>query len=154
MSGFLNLVCPSCDTVNRTPEAQAAAGVRCDHCGAEMFVGRSVALDSPVRFQKHIISSDVPVLVAFWAPWCGPCRVTVPEFEKAARRLEPGFRLVKVNTDIVSVLGERYAVQAIPTLILFSRGRELARWNGSIQAAAIARFAAEHLEVEAAAIPA
>jgi thioredoxin 2 len=148
MSGFLNLVCPHCDVVSRLSEEQADIGVRCDHCGAEMFPGRSVALDNPVRFQKHIVCNDVPVLAAFWAPWCGPCRVTVPEFEKAAQRLEPACRLVKVNTDIVSVLGQRYAVQAIPTLILFRRGREVARWSGSIQAAGITRFAMENLEAE------
>lgn len=148
VSGFLNLVCPTCDAVRRMLATQADLGARCDKCGGELFLGQAIALDDVTRLQKHVVSNDVPVLVEFWAPWCGPCRVTAPEFEKAARRLEPRFRLARVDTDAVPEAAERYHVQAIPSLVLFGRGREMARWNGSIKAEGIVRFAKEHLDAE------
>jgi thioredoxin 2 len=149
MSALVNLVCPHCDAVSRVRRVD---GARCDRCESPIFAGRSVSLDDPIRLQKHIVSNDVPVLVTFRAPWCGPCRVTAPEFEKAARRLEPDIGLAKVNTDEAPGLGERYGVQAIPTMILFSRGREIARFSGSIQPADIIRFALRHVDAEAEAL--
>jgi len=145
MPEYVNLVCPSCDAVSRMPQLRAkGAGARCDQCGAPLFLGRSIALDDPIRFQKHIVSNDIPALVVFWTPWCGACRLTVPELEEAAPDLEPAYRIATVDTDKAPEIQERYGVQAIPAMILFSRGREIGRWNGTIRAAAIARFAAEH----------
>ena len=117
----------------------------CGRCRARLFPGQPIALDDPARFQRHIERSGVPVLVDFWAPWCGPCRAMAPEFEAAARILEPRVRLAKVNTEAVQGLGSRYGIQAIPTMVLFRNGREAARQSGAMGAAGIARFAEAHL---------
>lgn len=145
MSEFLNLVCPSCDAVSRLLATRTFEGSRCERCDAALFPASTVALDDPTRFRKHIVSHDRPVLVAFCAEWCGPCRVMAMEFEKAARRLKPDLRLATVDTDRAGELGTRYNVQAIPTMILFRHGTELARFSGSISAAGIGEFAAKHL---------
>jgi thioredoxin 2 len=143
----MNIVCPACDAVNRIPPARLAerANAVCGRCKAKLLPGHPIALDDAARFQKHIERSDVPLLVDFWAPWCGPCLMMAPEFEQAATRLEPRMRLAKVNTEAVPALGARFGVQAIPTMILFHRGRELARQSGAMQAAGIVRFAEAHL---------
>lgn len=152
MSTTLNIVCPNCDAVNRVPTARLAESGKavCGKCKSKLFSGKPVALDEETRFHKHVDTSDVPVLVDFWAPWCGPCRMMAPEFEKAAAQLEPRLRLAKVDTEAVPTLGGRYGVQAIPTMILFHRGRELARQSGAMQAAGIVRFAQAHLGKAAA----
>jgi thioredoxin 2 len=148
----VNVVCPDCGAVNRVPAARLARGESavCGKCRAKLFSGHPVALDDAARFQRHIEKSDVPVLVDFWAPWCGPCRMMAPEFEKAAERLEPRIRLAKTNTEAAPTVGARYGVQAIPTMILFHRGLELARQSGAMQAAGIIRFAEANLRRAAA----
>jgi thioredoxin 2 len=147
MSAAVNVVCPNCDALNRVPAARMGESGKavCGKCKARLFPGHPIALDAAERFDRHVEKSGVPVLVDFWAPWCGPCRMMAPEFEVAARRLEPRVRLAKVNTEEAQSLGARYGVQAIPTMILFKDGRELARQSGAMQAAGIVRFADAHL---------
>src|SRR5881394_4231230 len=134
MTESLHIVCPHCDTINRVPrEKLAAAGPgsgRCGQCHEALFDGHPVALDT-ARFERHLAKSDVPLLVDFWAPWCGPCRAMAPQFERAAAALEPEARLVKVNVDEEPALAERFAVRSIPTLVLAFQGRELARAAGA-----------------------
>ncbi len=147
MPESVNIVCPDCDAVNRVPAARMAESAKavCGKCGAKLFPGRPITLDDPARFSRHIERSGVPVLVDFWAPWCGPCRMMAPAFEAAARQLEPKVRLAKVNTEAAQGLGARYGIQAIPTVVLFRNGREAARQSGAMQAGGIARFAAANL---------
>jgi thioredoxin 2 len=143
MSEFLQIPCPHCDTLNRVPRAKLADGARCGDCHRALFEARPLELDA-ARFVRQLEKSDVPLLIDFWAPWCGPCRAMAPEFERAARLLEPQIRLVKVNIDQAPELAERFGVHSIPTLALALHGRELARTAGAMSAQALERWALTH----------
>jgi thioredoxin 2 len=138
MTESLIVACPACNTLNRAPREKLAAGVggKCGHCGAPLFSGHPVALNAE-SFEAHAAKSDVPLLVDFWAPWCGPCKAMAPQFEKAASQLEPSVRLAKVNTDDEQQLAGRFGIQGIPTMILFKRGKEIARQSGAMNATGI-----------------
>ncbi|NVM79866.1 thioredoxin 2 [Duganella sp. SG902] len=136
----LHIVCPHCDAVNRVPAAKLAAEPVCGKCQKALFTGAPVDLGS-ARFLKHIERSDIPVLVDFWAPWCGPCRTMAPFYAQAAQRLEPRFRVVKVDTEQAQDLAARYAIRSIPTLALFRGGREVARQPGAMDAQNIVAWA-------------
>jgi len=138
--------CPSCSTLNRLPREKLApgAGGKCGQCGAALFDGHPVALNSG-NFDAHASRSDLPLLVDFWAPWCGPCRAMAPQFEKAAARLEPGVRLAKVNTDEEQELAARFSIRGIPTIVLMAKGREVARHSGVMDAEGIRQWARQSL---------
>jgi thioredoxin 2 len=144
MNETLHIVCPHCHTTNRVRADQIGSAPTCGQCKKPLFNAHSVALDA-LAFDKHIGRSQIPVLVDFWAPWCGPCLSMAPAFEQAALQLEPAVRLAKVNTEASPELGARYAVRSIPTLALFADGRELARQAGAMGAADIVRWAKAHL---------
>lgn len=141
MADALILACPSCNTLNRFPREKLAAGPagKCGHCGSPLFAGHPVALTAGT-FDAHASKSDIPVLIDFWAPWCGPCKAMAPQFERAAARLEPAVRLAKINTDEEQELAGRFAIRGIPTMILFHHGREVARQSGVMDSAAIERW--------------
>jgi thioredoxin 2 len=133
MEPSLHIVCPHCDTINRVPRAKldkSDGGGRCGQCHEALFDGHPAALDT-ARFERHLAKSGIPLLIDFWAPWCGPCRMMAPEFERAAALLEPAVRLIKVNVDEEPTLATRFRVQSIPTLALAFEGRELARAAGA-----------------------
>lgn len=144
MSDLLHVVCPKCDAVNRVPLDRMAAGAKCGKCHAPLFSGKPLALDEE-RFGHHVSRSDLPVLVDFWAPWCGPCRMMAPAFEEAARILEPSLRLVKVNTEEAQGLAGRLGIRSIPTLALFRGGHEVARSAGAMDAGHLVAWARQHL---------
>jgi thioredoxin 2 len=144
MDSPLHIVCPHCDTINRVPRDKLSGGGRCGQCHQALFDGQPVALDT-ARLERHLAKSDIPLLIDFWAPWCGPCRAMAPEFERAAAMLEPAVRLVKVNVDDEPGPAQRFLVSGIPALVLALHGRELARSAGARSAAQLVEWAGSQL---------
>lgn len=144
MSDTIHVVCPHCDAVNRVPSQRLDQGPSCGKCHAPLLDGVPVALDGG-RFARHLAQSDLPLLVDFWAPWCGPCKMMAPAFEQAAARLAGRVRLVKVNTEQEPGLAAQYNIASIPTMVLFAGGREKARTSGAMPAEAIVAWAHDHL---------
>jgi thioredoxin 2 len=124
------LPCPACSAINRVPEARLEDGPVCGSCKKPLFTGHPIELTS-VNFDTQIDRSEIPVVVDFWAAWCGPCRSMAPHFERAATELEPRIRFAKLDTDSAQDIAGRYGIRSIPTLIVFQQGKEVARRSGA-----------------------
>jgi len=133
MSDSIHIVCPHCDGVNNVSTDASAGQAVCDKCKQPLFTAHSVELNEG-NFMLHITRNDIPVLVDFWSPTCGPCRMMAPAYEKVAQRMEPGLRVAKLNTEDALQIVAQYDIQLIPTLLLFRNGREVARRSGAIDA--------------------
>lgn len=125
------IACPSCHATNRMPPDRDMRDGHCGRCGNALFDGRPVVLGAD-SFDRHVAKSSIPVVVDFWAPWCGPCRAMAPIFERAASELEPRWRFAKVNTDEAQRLSARLGIRSIPTLVMFRDGVEVARNSGAM----------------------
>ncbi|MDH5360720.1 MAG: thioredoxin TrxC [Gammaproteobacteria bacterium] len=131
MSDGLHVVCPHCNGVNRVPEAKLGDGAQCGRCKKPLFIAQPLELTSS-NFSTHVGRSDLPVLIDFWAPWCGPCKMMAPVFTQAAGELEPRYRVGKVNTEAEQGLAAQFNIRSIPTLALFKQGKEVARLAGAM----------------------
>jgi thioredoxin 2 len=138
---FVHVACPKCLSQNRIDAARVTEGPKCGKCETPLLDASIVELDD-ASFDAFVSRTSVPVLVDFWAPWCGPCRQMAPEFAKAAKGLAGHARLVKVNTDLAQALAGRYAVRSIPTLLLLKDGREAGRLTGARPSAELERWVA------------
>ncbi len=143
MTGSVLAVCPSCSKLNRIPVARLTEKPVCGVCGRALFTGHPVEVDS-AGFDRHA-KGDLPVLVDVWAPWCGPCRMMGPMFERAAADLEPQVRLLKLNLDNAPDIGRRFGIQSVPALLLLSRGQLKAQTAGAMDARSIVAWAKANL---------
>jgi thioredoxin 2 len=135
----LHVVCPHCHKTNRVAQAHISSAPDCGSCHQPLFTGAPLALDAQT-FAQHVGRSHLPVVVDFWAPWCGPCRTMAPAFAQAAQRLEPHVRLAKLDTEAYPHVAAPYHIRSIPTMVIFRGGNEVARISGALPAGEIVRW--------------
>jgi thioredoxin 2 len=144
MESIRHVVCPHCAAKNRFPVGKPAARARCGACHGALFAGHPVAVNAE-QFDKHRRGNDIPVLVDVWAPWCGPCRMMAPMFERAAAELEPEVRLLKVNSDEEPGLAGELGVRGIPALFLLRGGKVVAQTAGAMDTRRLVEWTRGHL---------
>ena len=138
----INIVCPNCLAVNRIPKKEHYNKAKCGKCGYDLLDTHPVEL-TPANFEAMITKNDIPVVVDFWAPWCGPCRMMAPAFEEAARSFPLKARFAKVNTEEYPQLAQPFGIRGIPTMIVFKHGRELDRVSGALQTPQIVQWVSQ-----------
>jgi thioredoxin 2 len=141
----LHVSCPHCATINRVGRSRLADAPVCGSCKASLFTGQPFALTT-ADFARHI-NGDVPVVVDFWAAWCGPCRMMAPAYEQAAARVAPGVQLAKLDTEAEPEIASRYGIRSIPTLIAFRNGREIARQSGALPLPQLIQWITTHAQI-------
>jgi thioredoxin 2 len=135
----IHVVCGHCDSVVRLPNNRLSESPRCPSCHSALFEGTPLTLTS-ANFDKHVSRGDLPLVVDFWAPWCGPCLAMAPFFEKTARQLEPKLRFAKLDTEDHPAPAAKFNIRSIPTMIVFRGGKEIARHSGAMDGAALTRW--------------
>jgi len=145
MADTLHIVCPACSSINSLPRGRLNAGPKCGKCKSELFTGHPVELNSST-FAKSITRSSIPVVVDFWAPWCGPCKMMAPAFAQAAAQMEPSVRFTKLNTDEEQDIARQFNIMSIPTLAIFKGGREIARQAGALDAGRLVSWIKSYIQ--------
>jgi len=139
MSDGIQVVCAHCDSVVRLPGERLKDAPRCPKCHFALFEGKPLDLTT-ANFDRHLTRSGLPLVVDFWAPWCGPCIAMAPFYEATARQLEPKLRFAKLNTQDEPAPAARYNIRSIPTMIVFNGGKEIARQSGAMDAGTLSRW--------------
>ena len=140
----LVVACPSDASLNRVPRAKLDQHPKCGRCHKPLFQGKVVELRA-ANFDTHTVKSDLPIVIDFWAEWCGPCRMMTPNFEKAAPQLEPRVRLGKLDTEAEPAIAQRYGIRGIPSMIMIRKGREIARTSGAMPTSAVVAWVEQAL---------
>ncbi len=139
----MELVCPNCGAVNRVPVERLSDQPQCGKCGSALLPGRPIDLTAQA-FEKFVTRTELPVVVDFWAPWCGPCKMFAPVFNQVAAELNTRYRFAKVNTEVEQTLAAKYGIRSIPTLAIFTAGKEAVRLSGALDAAGLKRWLAQN----------
>ena len=133
MSEFTHIVCPHCNGTNRIPSGKTLDEAKCGRGKQSILDTKPINLTTE-NFQQHLQKNDIPVIIDFWAPWCGPCKMMGPNFEQASQNFRARVRFAKVNTEEQQSLGAHFNIRSIPTLILFKQGKEVDRLSGALDA--------------------
>lgn len=139
MNETKQIVCPACNTINRVPAARLGERPKCGRCKNLLFQGKPTDLNQD-NFARHVEKNDIPVLIDFWAPWCGPCKMMGHVMEQIASYMEPEIRVAKLNTEVNQTIAATFGIRSIPTIIIFKQGREIARQSGAMDADSLRRW--------------
>ncbi|MDH5472118.1 MAG: thioredoxin TrxC [Gammaproteobacteria bacterium] len=140
----MQVVCPHCLAINRLAENKPAQSGQCGKCHKPLFLAAPQDVNQQ-QFERQLLKSDLPLVVDFWAAWCGPCKMMAPVFQQAAAQIEPRARLLKVNTEEQQSLAARFGIRSIPTLVVFSQGQEAARMSGALDLRGLLGWINQHI---------
>ncbi len=139
-----HIVCPHCNITNRIPNEKIANKPICGKCKKPLFFAKPLELNAS-NFAAHITKNDIPVVVDFWAEWCGPCKMMAPMFSQATAQLEPRVRMAKLNTEQEQNIAAQFNIRSIPTLIIFKQGKEIARQSGAMDSQSLIQWINQYL---------